>query len=477
MNRAKLIAKNTALLLFSEVVIKILMFIFIMYTARYLGARDFGIFSFALAFAGILSIFSDGGLAQLTTREISRKKSLASKYLENILGIKIVMAIVTFALIVLAVNAIESSEKTIRVVYLIGLSTIIYTFIQMFNSIFQAFEVMKYISIGKILTSLLMVSVILLTLNKDFDLVGFSALYVSAYFITLSYSYIICKKNFVAPAIKFDWIFWKTTIKEALPFGLTNYFIIIYLMIDSVMLSFMQGDEIVGWYNGGYRLILALTFIPIAFHTAIFPIMSQSYINSQNSLKYLYEIFFKYMAILSIPIAVGTTLLADRIVVLILGSEYSPSILVVKILIWSLVFIFVRTPIERLFESINQQMTVTKVFGICAILNIFLNLILIPKFSYIGAAVATLITDFVVFSVLFYLSTKIIWGMSFQRTLHITLKISIVSIIMGLFIFYFYSLNLVTIILLSMIIYSMGLIAFNILDKKDIYLLTKITRK
>lgn len=477
MNRAKLIAKNTAILLLAEVVSKIFMFIFIMYTARYLGAKNFGIFSFALAFTGILGIFSDIGLAQLTTREVARNRSSASKYFQNVLGIKIILAIMTFILILLIINTIESSKEMITVVYLIGVATIFYTFILMFNSIFQAFEVMKYISIGKILSSVLLVSVILLTQKKGFDIVDFATLYVSVFFVILCYSYIICVKKFVSSKIEFDWVFWKKTIKEALPFGLTSYFIMIYLMIDSVMLSFMQGDEIVGWYNAGYRLILALTFIPISFHTALFPAMSQLYINSQNSLKHLHENFFKYMIILAVPIAVGTTLLADRIVILIFGSGYLPSIIVIKILIWSLVFIFARTPIERLFESVNQPIAVTKVFGISAILNIFLNFMLIPKYSYIGAAAATLITDFTVFIILFYLNTKIIWGISLKKALHMVFKISTVSMAMGASIFYFYSINLYIIVFLAIIIYAVGLILFNIIDKNDINLFKKIIFK
>jgi len=84
MNMVQRIAKNTGVLLVSQVVSYAIGFFFIMYTARYLGAAGFGVLSFALVFTGIFGVFADLGLRQLTVREVARDKSLAGKYLGNI---------------------------------------------------------------------------------------------------------------------------------------------------------------------------------------------------------------------------------------------------------------------------------------------------------------------------------------------------------------------------------------------------------
>ena len=81
MNTVQRIAKNTGVLLISQIASYIIGFFIIMYTARYLGAEGFGILSFALAFTGIFVVFADVGLRQLTVREVARDKSLAGKYL------------------------------------------------------------------------------------------------------------------------------------------------------------------------------------------------------------------------------------------------------------------------------------------------------------------------------------------------------------------------------------------------------------
>ena len=84
MNTVQRIAKNTGVLLISQIASYILGFFFIIYTARYLGAEGFDVLSFALAFTGIFGVFSDLGLSTLTVREVARDKTQASKYLGNI---------------------------------------------------------------------------------------------------------------------------------------------------------------------------------------------------------------------------------------------------------------------------------------------------------------------------------------------------------------------------------------------------------
>jgi len=467
------VVKNTAMLLISDVIGKIFMFFFVIYTARYLGAEGFGTLSFALAFTGIFSIFANLGLQQLTVREVARDKSLASKYLANVISMKLILVIITFGLIALAINLMDYPEKTIHVVYLLALYVIFNAFIQIFYSIFQSFEKMVYQSIGQILNSMLLLSGATYAIKQNLDVVGFAFVFFIVSVIILGYSFLICTFKFIKPNIEFDWNFWKLTLKEALPFGLTGTFIAIYLWIDSVMLSLIKGDEVVGWYTAAYRLILVLLSIPIAFNSALFPLMSQFHLNSKSSLRYSYEKLFKYMIIIGVPIGVGTTLLADRIILLIFGIEYTPSIVALQILVWALVLIFARTAFERLFESINKQIIVTKVFGICAILNIVLNLILIPKYSYVGAAIATLLSDLTIFIMVFIWSLKIGYGISIKNVLNIIFKVVAASLLMG-FCIEFFKNSLFIAVPLAICIYLWTLYLVNGISEDDINLFRKV---
>ena len=408
------IAKNTVVLLVANIVSKVLSFFYIMYTARYLGAEGFGILSFALAFTGIFSVFTNLGLGQLTIREVARDKSLAPKYLANISTMKIFLVSVTFGLIAIVINLLGYPDQTIKVVYLITLSIIFSAFNGMFYSIFQAFEKMEYQSLGQILNSVLMLCGVLFAIKYGFSVIGFASLYFMVNIIILGYSFTILRWRFSNPnlnwssqKIEIDWSFWKSTIKEALPFGLTGIFIMIYYWIDSVMLSLIKGNLEVGWYNVAYRLNLIPLIIPGIFNSVMFPVMAKYFISSKVHLNQIYQRYFKYMVIFSIPIGVGISFLSERIILLIFGEEYIPSIIALQILIWSSVFIFMGAAFGRLIESLNKQIIGTKIAGSCAILNIILNLLLIPRYSFIGASVATVITGFTVLVVLYISSIKL----------------------------------------------------------------------
>ena len=473
MNTIQRIAKNTGVLLASQIASYIIGFFFIMYTARYLGAAGFGILSFALAFAGIFGVFSDLGLQQLTIREVARDKSLASKYLGNIAVMKIILVAITFGLIALTINLLGYPEQTIKVVYLVALSIIFGAFTSMFNSVFQAYEKMEYVSVGQILSSALMLSGALFAISQGFSVVGFASIYFLVSAVVLGYSFVVCIWKFALPKLEIDRGFWKPTIGEALPFGLSGIFITIYYWIDSVMLSLMQGDEVVGWYNAAYRLVMVLLFIPSILNIAIFPAMSQFYVTSKDSLRFAYEKYFKYMAVAGVPIGVGTTLLADRIILLIFGAEYVHSIIALQILVWSSVFIFLSGAFGRLFESLNMQIMVTKVTGTCAALNVILNLLLIPRYSYVGASIATVMTEFAALILVFIWSLRIGYAIPNKKLLDVS-KIAIASIIMGAFIIYFNNLNLLILVLLSALLYFIFLYIFKGIEKEDIDLLKRI---
>ncbi len=473
MNTVRRIAKNTLVLFIAQMISMGLGFFFTMYMARYLGAEGFGVLSFALAFTGIFGVFADMGLSSLTTREVARDKSLAGKYIGNIAVMKAVLVGITFGLIAIAINLLGYPEQTIKVVYLVALSVIFATFTGMFNSVFQAFEKMEYQSLGYILSNILMFTGALIAIKQGFGVVGFATIYFVVSAIVLSYSFAVCVWKFILPRIEADMGFWKVTFKEALSFGLTGIFVTIYYWIDSVMLSLMKGDETVGWYNAAYRLTMILLFIPTILNITIFPSMSRFYVTSKDSLKFAYEKYFKYMVIVGFPIGVGTTLLADKIILLIYGVEYSNSVVALQILVWSSVFIFLSSAFGRLLESSNKQIIATKITGICMVENIVLNLMVIPKFSYVGASVTTVITEFSALILCIMASSKIRCGISKNIILN-TIKVIVSSLLMGIFIIQLKDVNLIFLVILSTAFYFIILYLFKVFENEDITLFKSI---
>lgn len=95
---------------------------------------------------------------------------------------------------------------------------------------------------------------------------------------------------------------WKSLIKEAWPFAITGISINLYLYIDTIILSLIQGQEAVGFYNAAYRLIMVLLFIPVIFNNALFPLMSKFFISSKEALNLTFDKLFKIMILIGFPI-------------------------------------------------------------------------------------------------------------------------------------------------------------------------------
>lgn len=403
MNTVRRIAKNTLVLLIAQIVSMGLGFFYIMYTARYLGAEGFGVLSFGLAFTGIFSVFTDLGLSQLTVREVARDKTLASKYIGNIMTMKLFFVFLTLVLIIFFINILEYPKNTVYVVYFLSASIILNGFIQSFKSIYQAYEKMEYVSLFNILNTIFLLAGVLIAINQKFNVIAFAAIYFISSFIILILNIFVLQIKFTKFSFLMEMDFWKTTLKEALPFGLSSIFVVIYFYIDSVMLSLMKSDEVVGWYNASYKLVYILLFIPAVYFSSIYPVMSNLFINSKDTLKFLYSTSLKYMLILGALMGISTVILADEIILLIYGTEYQPSILALMILIWAVFFSFLAHAPMYILNSTNKQVIYTKVVFIGMIVNVIMNLILIPKYSLNGASVATVFTEFLGFILLYFI--------------------------------------------------------------------------
>lgn len=240
-----------------------------------------------------------------------------------------------------------------------------------------------------------------------------------------------------------------------------------------ISLIISNPNEVMGWYNAAYRLVFVLSFIPTTFLMAIYPIMSKCYLSTDDSLKFMFERSFKYLLIISIPIGVGVTSLAGKIILFSYGVAYAPSTIALQILVWSEVLIFLNSAFGNLLSSINRQVVVAKQTMITSILNILLNMVLISKYSYIGASVATVITNCFAFILLFVFVSRSGYPLP-NKTVSDLSKVLAASFIMYLFIEYFKETNLILLIILSAILYFITIYLLKIMDDNDMQLLKKL---
>jgi O-antigen/teichoic acid export membrane protein len=213
--------------------------------------------------------------------------------------------------------------------------------------------------------------------------------------------YVISSRSYFIPSFGIDFQLWKSLFVRSLPFALSISFLYIYYRIDTVMLSLMVGDQVTGWYNAAYRLIDVVHYIPLLLVTAILPPMAQY---SRESAEVLTDIFnrsFRYLVMLALPIGVGMFLLAPRLILFVFGEGFENAAPVLRVLIWAEVFAFLNYLGGHLLNMIDRQKIYTVIVGATAVFNIVLNLLLIPGYTHIGAAVATLLCELLIFALVY----------------------------------------------------------------------------
>ena len=450
MNTVQTIAKNTGALAIAHAITMILGLVLVIFIARSIGAVDFGKLGFAQSFTALLVIFADMGLSTVTVREIARQKELTSKYLNNIFLIKLILSVVTFALIALIINLMHYPADTTTVVYLIGISSILSSLSALSRSIFRAFEKMEFEAFLNISKSIVTTGIGLAVLFSGYGLIAIASVYLVAGIVDLLATLVITAKKFAKPKLEVDFTFWKQIIRLALPFSLTAFIGMIYFQIDIVMLSVMAGDAPVGWYKAACTLVYSLIIIPEILSYAIFPVMSKFYISSKDALKTTLEKSAKYLFIIGLPIAVGTILLSDRIILLFYGEGFRHSIIALQILSLYLPLRFINHATGYTLSSINKEPLRALSATIAAATNVVLNLFLIPKFSFAGAAIATAITEVVLFISYYYFVAKHFHKLELRT---IFIKPCLACLAMGIFVFYLKSINLALLVIAAAIIY------------------------
>lgn len=476
MSMVRKVAKNTGLLVVASLFTSIMAFIWTLFTANYLGVESFGILSGAIALTSMFSILADLGLSVYTIREVAREPNKTGKYFATVSTIKLILSILTFILLICIAFIKNYNWISFQVLIYIALYTIITSFTSLCNAIFQAHERMEFQTIGNVINSaLLLLAIIISIYILGGDVVLISIGYMLTSIFTLIYSLIMVITKFDKPLYDFDLNFYKDTFKFALPFGITAIFTTIYFWIDSVMLSFMQGDVSVGLYNAPYKLLFVLTSVYSVYMTSIFPMMSRFFIDSQDALKFTYHRSIKYLLIIGIPIAVGGTILAKEIILFVYSPQYLGSVPALQILMWSVVFMYVNGLTSNLLNSSNKQLTVTKITSIGAIFNILINLIIIPIWSFIGASISTVLTECLIFIVFTIYISKTKFHLE-KRLIITVLKLLFASFVMVI-ILHFIKLNIIATVLIGAIIYGILILLIKVLDEKDLQMIKELVNK
>ena len=465
MNTVQRIAKNTGVLAISQVINSILGFFLFIYIARYLGEVGFGKYSFAIAFTGLFAIIANFGMNNYIIRELARNKEQTSEYLTNVSVIKLLLSFLAFGFIVLTINLMDYPRDTTYAVYLFGIYMILSSFALTFRSVFQAFERMEYDAAVMVIGKIILFTLVLFVIFSGYGLIELAYVYIFAAIVAVTLSFSIILMKIAKPKPTVDFSLWKTLIIGSIPFGLNALFGVLFFQIDTVMLSIFKDDAAVGIYNAAYNPLLALTgIIGYMFLSPIYPVMSRYFVSSKDSLGTLTDLSSKYMAIIGFPIATGCFILANRFIGLFYAGQYTASIMAFQVIALHIPIRLINGVLGRFLPSINRQSLYTIGFSLSALCNIILNATMIPYLSYIGAGIATILSEVFLYFILICFINKYYKKLEVHNHF---IKPLLASLMMGGFVFYFRSINLFLLVLFAALVYFAILLMLRTFTQED----------
>jgi len=428
------IAVNLLTLLVMQAINFFVQFIYTIYLVRYLGTIGYGRFSFALTFVQMFSSIMLLGLDTLIVKEVSGRREIADKILANVLGIQTIASILFFGIIFTIINIMAYPMETKMTVYVFGISIIIYSIVQSFLFMFRAFEKMQYEAVGTTIAGLINILLgFYIIFSKRGNIVDLAFAYCISNIFFLVYVIVICWKKFFFPKIIMDFVTWINLLRSSIPFGLGSIFYLMYSKVDTIMLSKIHGDAQVGAYNAANKLVNIFLFFSVAFYGSIFPAISSLYKNSFDSLKLVTEKVCKYISIIVFPIAIIVCFLAGKIINYLYGERFILSVNTLRILIWIIVITYLGNNFAYLLISSKKSNMYALFSGVGLILNITLNILIIPKYGLIGAAIVSVSTSLVVTWLIYEYVSQNIFRISLIRA---TKKTIFASLLLVLYLYF-----------------------------------------
>lgn len=398
--------KNTISLMGSQVGIKTLSFVLGVFVARYLGATDYGKYSFGYAYIDLFGPVAGLGLNLLIVREASRKKEDTPVLVGTSMSLKLMSSVFVVGLAFLILPFIPSSQDARIVVYIFGLGFILEHLYGSVSMAFAAFERFDLYAMVQVIERIVSFVFIITLLFLGFRLIAISWVRPLTALIILLISLWLASKKILKSRFHFNKSLSPFLLKESWPFMADALFMIVYLKVDIVMLQAMKSTTIVGWYAIASGLLFVFMPLQMAVVQSVFPIFSRTYVGDQRSFSIYFERISRFLLSTAAAVTVVVTFAASPLVSILYGRDYIPSIPMLRILIWTLPLMSLSSLARTALMSCNLQRTVLWVGGSNVVVNIGLNLFFIPFFGGRGAAMATVLTELVGLIIFFSIIKK-----------------------------------------------------------------------
>lgn len=435
----KLLAKSSIIVFIGLILSKIATYLYKIIVARNFGQEVYGLFSLASLLAGLFVAIFSFGLQSGLLRYISffRGKEQTEKIkhifrfsIRFTLPIGILSGILFFIFAdTISISIFHNPNLSIFLKWF-SLFIPISLLGGLFHVTLRAYEKIAWYSfIGNILLNFtqLIFLVILLFLNLNNSAIILS--YNIGMFSILVASFLVCK-------YKIPEIFKKSTIKliegkklirdlfsYSWPIMFLGLVTVLFSSVSSFFLGYFKTASEVGIYNVAFTIMELLGVVPALFLQLLFPLITREYSKGNNTLiRELTKQIGKWIFTLNLPFIILVILFPEAIINVLFGSSFISAKIPLRFIAIGLFFYYLFVISENLLSMAGKSKTTLLNFSIASVINIILNLILIPKYGVTGAAISTMIS-YVLWSILSFFSAK-------KYTSIVPLKIEMIKILL-----------------------------------------------
>lgn len=372
---------------------------------RRLGLDQFGVFSFARAFPAFFIIIADMGLEGISIREVSVKKELSKEFLGKTIPLKLFLMALSILTVSGALLISGKDSFTFKATLIMSFCIVGRTMMSFFMAVFKGHEKMNYVALTRIIEALstFFFVIVLIRAGSMADTAVWAMFWSMVIALSVC-SVILFKLVGGFPRLSIDIPYSKEIISQSWLIALGAVSIQIFASTDIVMLSFFSTNAIVGIYASCNLVLNIVSHSQSAISHAIFPVISKFFVSEKEALPKTYEKAFKLFSAIGLPICIGGIALAAPIMNALFDISSREATIVFIIVCASRIFTVYGAFYGTFVISIHQQKFFGATYSACALLNIVLNFILIPIYGMYGAALTTLLCNFLII-VLTYIYT------------------------------------------------------------------------
>jgi len=375
---------------FGDFLAKTLNFLAFIYLARKLGVEPFGILEYANSLLTWFLLVGDGGLELWATREAAQARDLRA-LAGRVLPLRAGMAAAGFLALLASLPFLPAFENLTALMILFGLS--IFVQAGTLKWVWMGREKMTRVAAGLVAGQIIFALAVFLLVRGPENVLVIPLIKLGSDLATAAYFAARFGQEHSGLGLPYTLRGAGTLLRAALTLGASQAMGLLNYNFDTLLLGFLKGADVVGWYNAAYKPVTMALAAPLTYFQGLFPALARAWTEERDTYLPLVERSFRLCAIAAVPLGVGGTLLARPIIRLLFGAEYSASVLPFRILVWSAVFVILRGSYRHALNAAGQQRLDLRCAVASATTNVGLNILLIPGFGMAGSASATVAAD------------------------------------------------------------------------------------